>query len=237
VISSDFCRGLADDDEASLDATADAFALVHVIAETRLRRRKLAVIDATNVRAEDRAHLVAIAKRYHALTVAIVLNPGENICRERNKSRPDRQLGPHVIRNQTASLKRHIRKLDKEGFRYVHEFSNPEEIGAVEIVREPLWTDVRRETGAFDIIGDVHGCADELEELLEKLGYAIDYAIGDDGGRSYRVFAESGRRAIFVGDLVDRGPRTPDVLRLVMTMVSAGEALCVPGNHDAKFLR
>lgn len=236
VISSDFCRGLADDDETSLDATSDAFALVHFIAETRLKRRKLAVIDATNVRAEDRAHLVAIAKRYHALAVAVVLNPGEDICRERNKSRPDRQFGPHVIRNQTASLKRHIRKLDKEGFRYVHEFRSPEEIDAVEIVREPLWTDLRRETGPFDIIGDVHGCADELEELLIKLGYSVS-AVGDQGERGYRVLAKSGRRAIFVGDLVDRGPGTPDVLRLVMAMVDAGEALCVPGNHDAKFLR
>jgi protein phosphatase len=237
VISSDFCRGLADDDERSLDATDDAFALVHVIAETRLKRRKLAVIDATNVRTEDRARLVAIAKRYHALAVAIVLNPGEDVCRERNKSRPDRQFGAHVIRVQTASLKRHIRKLDKEGFRYVNEFRSPEEIESAQIVREPLWTDARCEMGPFDIIGDVHGCADELEELLEKLGYAVGYTIGDDGERSYRVFAESGRRVIFLGDLVDRGPRTPDVLRLVMAMVNAGEAFCLPGNHDAKFLR
>jgi protein phosphatase len=236
VISSDFCRGLADDDETTLNATADAFALVHFIAETRLKRRKLAVIDATNVRAEDRAPLVAIAKRYHALAVALVLNPGEDICSERNRSRPDRQFGPHVIRNQTASLKRNIRTLDKEGFRYVHEFRSPEEIEAVHIVREPLWTDVRHETGPFDIIGDVHGCGDELQELLAKLGYSVG-AAGDGGERSYRVFAKSGRRAIFTGDLVDRGPRTPDVLRLVMAMVSAGEALCVPGNHDAKFLR
>src|SRR5579883_841682 len=77
VISSDFCRAVADDDEGSLEATSDAFALVHFIAETRLRRRKLTVIDATNVRKEDRAHLVSIAKKYHALAIAIVLNPGE----------------------------------------------------------------------------------------------------------------------------------------------------------------
>jgi protein phosphatase len=235
VISSDFCRGLADDDETSLDATADAFALVHVIAETRLKRRKLTVIDATNVHAADRAPLVAIAKRYHALSVAIVLNPGKDICSQRNKSRPDRQFGQHVIHNQTASLKRDIGKLDKEGFRYVHEFRSVEEIEAVEIVREPLWTDVRKLTGPFDIIGDVHGCADELEELLQKLGYAVDHATAGD--REYLVYGKSGRLAIFLGDLVDRGPRTPDVLRLVMAMVDAGEAVCVPGNHDMKFLR
>lgn len=236
VISSDYCRGVVDDDENSLDATADAFSLVHFIAETRLKRRKLAVIDATNVRAEDRAHLVGIAKRYHALAVAIVLNPGEDVCRERNKARADRQFGPHVIRNQTANLKRNINKLGKEGFRYVHELRSPEDIDAAQIAREPLWTDRRGEAGPFDIIGDVHGCADELEELLARLGYSVE-AFDEGGGHDYRVFAKSGRRAIFLGDLVDRGPRTPDVLRLVMAMVDAGEALCVPGNHDAKFLR
>ena len=90
VISSDACRGFVEDDENSLDATADAFALLHFIAETRLKRRKIAVIDATNVRQEDRAHLVRIAKKYHALAVAIVLNPGEDICHraQQDASRP-----------------------------------------------------------------------------------------------------------------------------------------------------
>ncbi len=46
-----------------------------------------------------------------------------------------------------------------------------------------------------------------------------------------------GRKAIFLGDLVDRGPDTPGVLRLVMSMVEAGAALCVPGNHDIKLMR
>ena len=236
VISSDYCRGLVDDDENSLDATGDAFALVHAIAEIRMKRRRLAVIDATNVRQEDRAHLVRIAKKYHALSVAIVLNPGEDICHERNKSRPDRQFGPHVIRQQTASLKRKIRQLDREGFRYVHELRSPEAIDAVEIARTPLWTDARGVTGPFDIIGDVHGCADELETLLGKLGYVVSW-YKDEVGRACHVVPPDGRRAVFLGDLVDRGPRTPDVLHIVTSMVRKGDALCVLGNHDAKFLR
>jgi protein phosphatase len=236
VISSDACRGLVDDDENSLDATADAFALVHAIAEIRLKRRKLLVIDATNVRQEDRAHLVRLAKKHHALCVAIVLNPGEDVCRERNTSRPDRQFGPHVIRQQTANLKRKIRGLDREGFRYVHELRSVDAIDAVEIVRTPLWTDRRSEAGPFDIIGDVHGCADELETLLAKLGYALEWTT-EDGERHCLVEPPAGRRAIFVGDLVDRGPRTPDALRIVHAMVTSGAALCVPGNHDVKFIR
>ena len=238
VISSDACRGMVEDDENSLDATADAFALLHFIAETRLKRRKLAVIDATNVRQEDRAQLVRIARKYHALAVAIVLNPGEDICFERNKARPDRQYGPHVVRNHMASLRRNIRRIDKEGFRYAHELRSVEEIDSVEIARERLWTDVRHKDGPFDVIGDVHGCADELEALLAKLGYLVSWYEGDsDYGRVCTVIPPAGRRTIFVGDLVDRGPNTPDVLRLVYSMVASGAAFCVPGNHDVKFLR
>jgi protein phosphatase len=196
------------------------------------------VIDATNVRQEDRAQLVRIAKRFHALAVAIVLNPGEDICHERNKTRPDRQYGPHVVRHHMASLRRNIRRIDKEGFRYVHELRSIEEIDGVEIVRERLWTDARHKDGPFDIIGDVHGCADELEALLAKLGYLVSWYEGDDDfGRVCTVIPPAGRRAIFVGDLVDRGPRTPDVLRLVYSMVASGAAFCVPGNHDVKLIR
>jgi protein phosphatase len=237
VISSDACRGMVEDDENSLDATADAFALLHVIAETRLKRRKLVVIDATNVRQEDRAQLVRTAKKYHALAVAIVLNPGEGICYERNKARPDRQYGPHVVRNHMASLRRNIRRIDKEGFRYVHELRSVEEIDSVEIARERLWTDARRKDGPFDIIGDVHGCADELEALLAKLGYLVSWEGRGNSDWACTVIPPQGRRAIFVGDLVDRGPRTPDVLRLVHAMVTSGAAFCVPGNHDVKLIR
>jgi protein phosphatase len=236
VVSSDACRGMVEDDENSLDATADAFALLHFIAETRLKRRKIVVVDATNVRQEDRAQFVRIAKKYHALSVAIVLNPGEDICHVRNKAQPNRQYGPHVVRNHMASLRRNIRRIDKEGFRYVHELRSVEEIDGVEIVRERLWTEARQIGGPFDIIGDVHGCADELEALLAKLGYLVSW-LGDGEDRDCTVIPPQGRRAIFIGDLVDRGPRTPDVLRLVRAMVHAGSALCIPGNHDVKLVR
>ncbi len=233
TISSDHCREIVCDDENSLDATEDAFRLVHFIAETRLNRRKLTVIDATNVRQEDRAHLVQIARRYHALAVAIVLNPGEKICRERNETRPNRQFGSHVIRNQTRNLKRNIRRLDKEGFRYVYELRSVEEVDAFEIERVPLWTDRRAERGPFDIIGDVHGCVDELTTLLGKLGYDITIE-GEGEQRRAITQPPPGRRVLFVGDLVDRGPSSPDVLRIVMDMISNGHALAVPGNHDVK---
>ena len=96
--------------------------------------------------------------------------------------------------------------------------------------------DRRGDSGPFDVIGDVHGCAGELEALLVRLGYHVAWH-GAPGGALVTVTPPAGRRAVFVGDLVDRGPRSPDVLRIVMSMVEAGVAFAVPGNHDVKFQR
>ena len=236
IVSSDQCRGIVADDENDQSATGPAFDLVNYITEKRLEGRRLTVIDATNVRPEDRRQYVSLAKKYHALPVAIIINPGEDVCHERNKGRPDRQFGPHVVRNQTRSLKRGVRGLKREGFRQIHEFRSVEEIDAIEVARQPLWTDRRTETGPFDIIGDIHGCCDELEALLGELGYGVRFS-GEGDDRRAIVTTPLGRRVVFVGDLVDRGPRSPDVLRIVMAMVEAGQALCVIGNHENKFLR
>ncbi len=171
VISSDFCRGLVSNDENSLDASGDAFDVLHYIAHKRLAAAKLTVIDATNVQKEDRKYYVNLAREYHCLPVAIVLNLPENICHQRNQQRPDRQFGSYVVQRHVQNLKRSLRGLEKEGFRYVYVLNSIEEIEAVEIERQPLWNNRKHDRGPFDIIGDIHGCCDELETLLEKLGY------------------------------------------------------------------
>ncbi|MDP4027145.1 polynucleotide kinase-phosphatase [Methylobacterium sp. NEAU 140] len=233
VISSDACRGLVADDENDQTATPDAFALLGTILDLRLKGRRLTVVDATNVRPEDRRKLVEIARRWHALCVAVVLDPGEDACRARNAARPERTFGPHVVRNQYAALRRGLRGLAREGFRQVHQLRSESEIDTVRVTRQRLWTDRRDEVGPFDIVGDVHGCGDELEALLDKLGYAVERT-EREGEPRYRVTPPAGRKAVFVGDLVDRGPRVADALRLVMDMVEDGRALCVMGNHEAK---
>ena len=235
VLSSDFCRALVSDDEMSLEATHDAFEVLHFIAAKRLAAGKLTVVDATNVQPEARKPLVALARQYHCLPVAIVLDLPERVCQERNRERTGRNLPPHVVTNQHRQLQRGLRALKREGFRYVYTLSSPEEVEAAVIERQALWCDRREEQGPFDIIGDVHGCFDELVELLELLGYQV--ADGEAGEFGYKVSHPEGRRAIFLGDLVDRGPRIADVLRLVMSMVQAGAAFCVPGNHDMKLVR
>jgi protein phosphatase len=229
ILSSDYCRGLVSDDENNQAATKDAFEVLHFIAAKRLAAGKLTVIDATNVQPEARKPLVALARQYHCLPVAIVLNLPEKLCHERNQNRPDRAFGPHVVRQQTSQLRQSLRNLQREGFRHVHVLNSREEIEASEFTREPLWNNRKSDHGPFDIIGDVHGCFDELTELLEKLGYTV----GADG----TYVPPEGRRLIFVGDLVDRGPKSPEVVRLVMDMSRAGHALAVPGNHDIKLMR
>jgi protein phosphatase len=232
VLSSDYCRGLVSDDENDLTATQEAFEVLNFVARKRLAAGRLTVIDATNVQPDSRKPLVALAREFHVLPIAIVFDFPEKLCHERNRNRPNRDFGHHVVRNQAQQLRRSLRGLEREGFRGVHVFKSPEELEGLEIERQPMWTNRRSEHGPFDIIGDVHGCLDELQELMTNLGYSVER--NADG---YQVRVPESRKAIFIGDLVDRGPKIPDVLRLVMGMVESGTALCVPGNHDVKLLQ
>ena len=237
IMSSDFFRGLVSDDENDQSATGDAFDTLHFVAGKRLAAGRLTVIDATNVQQDARKPLVALARKYHVLPVAIVLDIPERICEDRNRERPDRQFGPHVLRRQRLDLKRSIKGLGREGFRHVWVLK-PEDVEGVEFTREPLWNNKKDVHGPFDIIGDVHGCGDELETLLTTLGYEVverREGVALDAGPVYRH--PDGRQAVFVGDLVDRGPRVLDTLRIVRNMVDAGTGWCVMGNHEQKLLR
>lgn len=225
VISSDFCRGLVADDENDQSASGDAFDVLHYIAGKRLAAGRLTVVDATNVQQESRRQLVELARAHDVLPIAIVLDVPEDVCAARNAERTDRAGMPRrVITRHTRELRRSLRHLEREGFRKVHILRGVEEIAGADIVREKRFNDLTHLTGPFDIVGDIHGCASELETLLGKLGYV-------DGAHP------EGRTAVFVGDLVDRGPDTPGVLRRVMAMVERGTALCVPGNHENKLER
>jgi protein phosphatase len=232
VLSSDYCRGLVSDDENNQAATGDAFEVLHFIARKRLAAGKITVVDATNVQPEARASLVELAREFHCLPVAIVLNLPEKLCRERNQSRADRTFGPHVVRQQVQQLRRSIRHLNTEGFRHVFVLNSEDEVVSATIERQPLWNNLKHEHGPFDIIGDIHGCYDELIALIAKLGYAIE-----ETPTGAVIKPPDGRKLIFLGDIVDRGPRITQVLKLVMNAVESGAALCVPGNHDMKLMR
>ncbi|MEV5509891.1 polynucleotide kinase-phosphatase [Streptomyces orinoci] len=235
TVSSDFCRGLVSDDPNDQSASTDAFDLLHYIVGKRLAAGRLTVVDATNVQSEARKQLIALAREHHVLPVAIVLDIPEEVCAQRNASRPDRAALPRrVIQRHQRELRRSLRHLAREGFRKVHHLRGVAQAEAAELVRERRFNDLRHLTGPFDIIGDIHGCRSELETLLDRLGYTLTW---DGSGRPVDAAHPEGRTAVFVGDLVDRGPDSPGVLRLVMGMVAAGHALCVPGNHENKLGR
>lgn len=225
IISSDFCRGLVADDENDQSASGDAFDVLHYIAGKRLAAGRRTVVDATSVQADSRRGLIDLARKYDVLPIAIVLDVPEEVCAERNAARTDRAEMPRrVIQRHTRELRRSLRHLEREGFRKVHVLRGVADIENASVVTEKRFNDLTHLSGPFDIVGDIHGCASELETLLGKLGYV-------DG-----VHPE-GRTAVFVGDLVDRGPDSPGVLRRVMSMVGSGNALCVPGNHENKLGR
>ncbi|MEN0067190.1 MAG: polynucleotide kinase-phosphatase [Myxococcota bacterium] len=236
VLSSDHYRAVVSNDETAQDASADAFEVLELIASKRLERGLLTVIDATNVDKTYRARWLRLARQYHVLPIAIVLELPPALCHARNADRQNRRFGAHVTRRQCAQLRRSVGGLRREGFRYVHRLKDESAIAEATVHRPRPWTDRRDDEGPFDIIGDVHGCFDELFELLRTLGYAIE-STGDLDGVGYRVTAPEGRRALFLGDLVDRGPASDRVLHLAMDMVDAGVALCIPGNHEAKLKR
>ncbi len=228
VMSSDSFRGMITDDENDQSVSADAFDLLYYAANKRLSHKKLTVIDATNLQQSARQQVVELARNQDVHAVAIVLNPPESVMLERNRLRTDRHLPERVIHQHRSALKKSIRSLKREGFRYVYVLDSVEQIENAVVVRTRLWNDKRESHGPFDIIGDIHGCCDELELMLEQLGYV----------RTEGVYRHpEGRQAAFLGDFCDRGSRNADVLRLVMDMVKGGSAIAVPGNHDVKLLK
>ena len=228
VVSSDHCRALVGDDETDQSVTAAAFDLLHTIVDKRLEIGRLTVVDATNTRAEDRKNLLELARRWDVLATAVVFDLALDVCLHHNEQRQDRRTPPHAIKRQHDTLRRGAKALRKERFTRVYTLGSTVELDTVELARTRIWSDRRDDTGPFDIIGDVHGCGAELVTLLDRLGY--DTA-------AEPISHPQGRRAVFVGDLVDRGPAVAEVLDIAMSMTAAGSALCVAGNHEVKLLR
>ena len=214
IVAADRCRALVSDDETDQSATADAFAILNAIAAARLSRGRLTVADATSVQPRARRSLLQLAQNQDCPAIAIVFNIDEKTCQERNANRADRQTPRRAIANQRRELSRSLKGLRKEGFHQVYIMNTPEQIDRAEIVRRPNRHDRAALTGPFDLIGDIHGCREELERLLTKLGYRPD----ETG-----IYAHpAGRTALFLGDLVDRGPDSPGVLEIAMNMTQTG---------------
>lgn len=234
ILSSDFFRALICDNPSDQSVSKEAFELLHFVASKRLAAGRLTVIDATNVRSDARQSLLNLAQAYHVQPVAIVLHLSEKICQKRNAVRKKGWVPPHVIHNQSEQLEHSLHYFEREGFKSVYILDSVKEINSVVIERQRIKVDLKHDRGPFDIIGDIHGCFQELCQLLDRLGYRLEKR---ERGAGFDVTPPPGRKAIFLRDLVDRGPYIPEVLELVMDMVEAGHAYCVQGNHDMKLLK
>ena len=228
IVSSDRCRALVGDDESDQSITAAAFDLLHTIVERRLEVGRLTVVDATNTKPADRASLIELARKWDVLATAVVFDLPLDLCLERSRERQGRVTPEHAVKRQHQTMRRTVKRLRKERFGKVYSLGTAAEFDTVQVIRQRLWCDRRDDAGPVDIIGDVHGCGDELVALLGELGYDTD---------SSPIVHPDGRRALFVGDLVDRGPGVAEVLDVVMSMVHADAALCVQGNHENKLRR
>lgn len=204
-----------------------------------LARKRLAAdpeqVTVISLPAFDRHELRAalmLARSLNVSAVAIFLSTAGGtvpVADARGTGDPEMHAAKHASGLHPKQL---IGELTREGFRSVYLLSPDEaERASVELV--PLPPNRRFDHGPFDIIGDIHGCYDELSELLDRLGYQI---VPSRKGEETRRHPD-GRTVIFLGDLVDRGPKIPEVLRLAMNLVKSGDALAVPGNHDEKLLR
>ncbi len=231
IISSDRCRAMVCDDENDQNATRPAFEILFYIAERRLAAMKTTVIDATNLEEYSRQKLRVLAKQYHAQPIVIAITAPLEKLRSVLEARTDRNFPEEVLENQFNLMQRSMHRFAKEGFRVVHLLKR-EELKRVVITRRKMKPDWRDLTGSFDLIGDIHGCIHETKLLLEKLGYEPSFR-----NEKYRVKPPPGRKLFFLGDLVDRGPDSPQVLKLVMDLVDSGDAYCLQGNHEAKLLR
>lgn len=232
IVSSDHYRGVVTDDPTDQSATEQAFELVHSIVAMRLKNRRLTVVDATNLQDHARRPLLQLAHRHDCPIAAIVFQTPLNTCIERNEARTDRNIPNGVVHRQYRNMRGIERSLRKQHIRNVHVFKTAEQPDDSQVIRRPLDGYLPDNHGPFDVIGDIHGCHQELFMLLGKLGYVETLS---DTGWNYHH--PEGRTAVFVGDLVDRGPGSDQVLETVMNMVDTKNALCVLGNHEDKLLR
>jgi protein phosphatase len=237
ILSSDEYRALVSDDENNQMATRDAFEVLHLVLEKRLAAGHLTVVDATNLQVQARQPLLAMARHHNCQPYALVFDLPEETCIQNNRARPERSLTPEAIHRHAEQLKRALPQIEGE-FREVCTFQSLADEDAVQVLRRRMPNNHRGEHGPFDIIGDLHGCCSELETLLARLGYGFTTEAQSAPSvypRTY--FHPEGRKAIFLGDLVDRGPRILDTYELARNMFRAGHAFCVVGNHEDKLLR
>jgi protein phosphatase len=229
ILRSDYYRYLVSGDENDQGASKGAFKILDLILDERLKHDDghTCVIDATNINPKQRINIVQAAKKYNKPVYAVVfgVDEAQNLTWNRKRARV---VPEDVIRNFRERLTEVTDEvLAQEGVSTVYRIdpTDNNKIQRMSVGPNAHYDD----PGPFDIIGDVHGCAGELAELLFNLGYCYQDAMS--------FVHPYGRKAVFVGDLVDRGPNSSMVLETVFLMTGFGNAYIVASNHDDKFKR
>ena len=236
IVSSDACRLLVSDTDF-IDTTNDpdgilysdyqaisqqAFSLLKQIVIARAKLNKVSFVDATHLRAAERESYITIARKYHVPIIALVFDIDSEtlLMRDTNRNFP---RGKKRVEQQLRTFKYELKGLKKEGFHAVYTWQGEE----LNIVRQapPLELDIGQ---GFDIIGDIHGCYDEMIMLIKKLGY-----IEQDGLYKH----PEGRRLLSLGDIMSRGPKSLATMDFWYRHIQAGLAYMIDSNHGWKVAR
>jgi protein phosphatase len=135
VLSSDALRGALADDPNDQDASAEAFAVLAMLLNGRLRRRLLTVVDATNLRASSRRRWLKLAGRYGVPTIAIAFDLPPVFFQAHNAARQDRQVDGDVVALQTERMGEAMTLLHTEGYAALHVFRDPASVRATSVER------------------------------------------------------------------------------------------------------
>ncbi|SDZ56251.1 polynucleotide kinase-phosphatase [Evansella caseinilytica] len=202
----------------------EAFAILDATVEARCRLNKLTFVDATHLRPDDRKRYLDIARINHVPIIAVVLDIPLETLLQRDDQR-DSPRGKRRIKQQYQLFTKEKRLLKKEHFLATYFVKNTAEL-AFERRSNPIERDIQH---GIDIIGDIHGCYDEMIQLLENLGY-----VKND---EQLYLHPAGRKFVSIGDCMSRGSRSLDTMLFFTRHINNGLAYMIDSNHGWKIAR
>lgn len=204
------------------DANVAVFSVINTMARARLAEGLVTVIDATNLTDSDRGQWVKLAEEFGAKVQVLILDTPLDECIRRNASR-SAVVPEHRLREMVSSASQ------------PHSCFQPTSCYPHLRISSDTVLDFRPnelEHTRYDVIGDVHGLLEDLLDLLRAAGWRYE-----EEGSTGKLTHPEGRKLLFLGDLVDRGPHSLEVLTLVKQLVQQGVAKMVAGNHERKLVR
>lgn len=242
VVSSDYFRILVSDvefldwnhrpkDEADRifeeyqQISAEAFSLMDTLIEKRCKLNKLTFIDATHLYTDDRKRYIALARNHHVPIVSIVFDLDLSVLLERDEMR-EKPRGKRRVKQQYQVFKRERSLIKKEGYLATYFIQNLQDIRLIRRNKNPLELDA---SNGIDVIGDIHGCYNELIQLLNKLGY-------ERNAEDLYIHPE-GRKFLSLGDIMSRGPESLKTMQFFLRHVNEGHAYMIDSNHGWKIAR